>query len=87
MRIQMLYRNPGERVRVKQPENSYRLPDGLSEGDEVTIVSGWDHGYYGVERDGVTYDLVSFMCIPHEHVTIPDPPTSATRGMRGHGLK
>lgn len=66
MRIQMLYRNPGERVRVKQPENSCRLPDGLNEGDEVLIVSGWDHSYYGVEKDGVIYNLVSFMCIPHE---------------------
>ena len=79
--LQMLYRTAGERVRVRQPETSCRLPPGLNDGDEVTIVSGWDHSYYGVEKDGVTY-LVSFMCIPHEHVTIPDgPATSATRGM------
>ena len=85
MRVQMIYRNPGDRVRVKQPANSHRLPDGLNEGDEVIIVSGWDHSYYGVEKDGVVYQ-VSFMCIPHEHVTIPDdPPTSATRAMRGYG--
>jgi len=82
---QQINRKAGERVRVKQPANSYRLPDGLNPGDEVTIVSGWDHSYYGVERNGVTY-LVSFMCIPHEHVTIPDgPATSATRGMQGCG--
>jgi hypothetical protein len=83
----MVYRNPGERVRVEQPVHSYRLPPGLRDGDEVTIVSGLDHGYYAVEKDGVIYELVSFMCIPHEHVTIPDrpPPTSATRGIRGCG--
>ena len=86
MRIQMIHRNPGERVRVKQPENSYRLPDGLNDGDSVVILlPGFESGGYTVEKDGLAYRL-SCLCIPHEHVTIPDrPATSATRSMRGYG--
>ena len=82
----MINRNAGDRVRVEQPDNSYNLPPGLNDGDEVVILAPGCHGGgYLVEQAGKTYRVAS-QCVPHEHVTIPDgPPSSATRGMRGHG--
>lgn len=85
MRIQMIFRSPGELVRVKKPGDSYNLPEGLNDGDEVVILSpGYHGGGYLVEQAGKTYRVAS-QCVPHEHVSIPDPPTSATRSMRGYG--
>ena len=83
---QQINRKAGERVRVKQPANSYRLPDGLNDGDEVIILApGYHSGGYAVEKDDLAY-WVSCLCVPHEHVTLPDgPATSATRAMRGYG--
>jgi hypothetical protein len=49
-------KKPGTKTKVKHVFGGYMLPDGLKEGDEVTILS-WDIGRYQVEKDGKQYSI------------------------------
>src|SRR4051812_11135864 len=44
----------GTRTTVRHVYGAYPLPDGLNEGDEVTLVD-FQPGYWQVERDGRRY--------------------------------
>ena len=58
----------GDRVKAKQSENTFTLPAGLNDGDEVTVVGGWDHASYTVEKDGKRFRLacqcLDIPCLP-----------------------
>jgi hypothetical protein len=47
---------PGERAIVRPVFGGYRLPDGLADGDEVTLID-FRPGYWTVEKEGKRYDV------------------------------
>lgn len=47
---------PGDRATVRPVFGGYRLPDGLNDGDKVTLVE-FQPGYWTVEKDGKEYQV------------------------------
>ena len=46
----------GDVVAVRQVRGSRRLPEGLAEGDRVTL-RGFDHGYWDCQKGGRVFQI------------------------------
>ncbi len=66
MRIREITPRIGGTVTLKQPENSYFLPDGLADGETVKLLAQ-EYRTMIVEKDGQQWSISS-LCVIHEYL-------------------